>query len=225
MVESSCEKIADIRNKIILSKNQNITNQKLLGDLESKVCLLHGAIKLPNLHAPVYLLDFVFQYIDQIPIFLEGIVAFTKRRGCFDEVESLIVLVSDYFLTPSETYAMHPLAETLLIEAYSSHRLIEEYNDRFMALTGESLTAMDMTRANVVVHEIIGEPFANYLDQAVFLSSQLLAKSSEFAAERNNNARMELYSADDYFNESWPCFIEQLDINLAFGNEEGLLTH
>lgn len=51
----------------------------------------------------------------------------------------------------------------LMGSAYA-HRLIEEINDRYLLETGQIFIPSDMTTANLIMHQLIGEPFANQLD-------------------------------------------------------------
>ncbi|MGN5945731.1 hypothetical protein ACNQRS_32315, partial [Pseudomonas aeruginosa] len=63
--------------------------------------------------------------------------------------------------------AGHDGIDAMLDEAYLAHRLVEEVNDRFIAHFGQALIPLDTTVATQVAHQLIGEPFANPLHQAV----------------------------------------------------------
>lgn len=65
----------------------------------------------------------------------------------------------------------------LLERAYFVQRLVEEVNDRFMVMAGAPLLALDMTTANLVVHQILGEPWANAIDdEAVAAAGRIVSR-------------------------------------------------
>ncbi|HEY6130583.1 MAG TPA: hypothetical protein VIV27_01125, partial [Halioglobus sp.] len=63
----------------------------------------------------------------------------------------------------------------LLDEAFLAHRLLEEVNDRHIRHLQRPLLLLDMTEANIIVHHLLGDAFANRLEQLVqFTAAQLL---------------------------------------------------
>ena len=89
-----------------------------------------------------------------------------------------------------------------------------------MAKSGIPLAPMDMTVANIIAHELIGEPFANELDQAVLFSAELLLNEHGFeganishyvTAHRDRGWSQEL--------ERWPCLVEDLSISVEFDSD------
>jgi hypothetical protein len=184
---------------------------------------LHTAIKLPEAEASALLVDFVLRYIQHVPDFIEAIRDLTQEAGIYREVRPLLKIASDYFLSPPSIVHHTCELEALLDEAYLAHRLLEEINDRFMASHGIPLAPMDMTLANIVAHELIGEPFANELDQAVLFSAELLL----------NEYRLDGAKLDDYVAihkdrgwqdelKRWPCLIENLAFAVEFKGDQEL---
>ena len=51
-----------------------------------------------------------------------------------------------------------------------AHRLVEEVNYNFIMRVVPPMVPFDMTMASVIVHALIGELFANELDQLVLLA-------------------------------------------------------
>lgn len=209
-----------IRQLIRQAQEQDCATGKLLEFVECRKNHLHAAIKLPEQQAAKGLADFIVRYIKHVPDFIDAIRSMAREAGIYNDVEPLLKIASDYFLSPPSIVDPHSQLEALLDEAYLAHRLLEEVNDRFMAKSGIPLAPMDMTVANVIAHELIGEPFANELDQAVLFSAELLLNEHGFEGanianyvntHRDNGWAQEL--------ERWPCLIDDLAISVEFDTE------
>ncbi|MDP2227952.1 MAG: hypothetical protein Q8J78_10820, partial [Moraxellaceae bacterium] len=103
----------------------------------------------------------------------------------------------------------------LLERSYLVQRMVEEVNDRFMVMAGAPLLALDMTTANLIVHQIIGEPWANALDdEAVAAASRAMGRHVR-DAERffaNTEAhRLRMWTA------SWQHWSEELALGFGAG--------
>jgi hypothetical protein len=179
---------------------------------------IHTAIQLPA-HKPLdSLLRFVIAYIDHVPEFLQATAAITENAGIHSFAQPYLQLAADFFLKPPEMVSGHIGLDELMDEAYLAHRLMEEVNDRFMLRAGIPLVPMDMTLSNLLIHSLIGEPFANQLDNAVHLMVQQTRPSeavydspafkSYVTVHQNNNWEQEY--------QHWPCLIDQLAIELRF---------
>ncbi len=209
-----------IRELIQRAQEQDSATGKLLEFVECRKKRLHAAIKLPEHQAAKGLADFVVRYIKHVPDFIDAIRSMAQEAGIAKDVEPLLKIASDYFMSPPSIVDPHSQLEALLDEAYLAHRLLEEVNDRFMAKSGIPLAPIDMTVANVIAHELIGEPFANELDQAVLFSAELLLNEHGFEGA----------NIDEYVNshrekgwteelERWPCLVEDLSISVEFDTE------
>ncbi|AQT62452.1 hypothetical protein B0D95_13760 [Cellvibrio sp. PSBB023] len=206
-----------IRQLIRQAQEQDSVSGKLLEFVECRKGHLHNAIKLPADKATKKLADFVVRYIKHVPDFIDAIRTMAQEAGIYEDVQPLLKIASDYFLSPPSIVDSHSQLQALLDEAYLAHRLLEEVNDRFMAKSGIPLAPMDMTLANVIAHELIGEPFANELDQAVLFSAELLLDEQGFSGEQ-----IEDYVITHRVNgwtrelERWPCLVEDLSISVEF---------
>lgn len=221
----STDPVSYIRDIITHAREQDKENAQLLDMLESRANQLHEAIKLPGDHAASMLADFVVRYIEQVPNFVEAITSIAKEAGIYDGVEPLLNIACDYFLSPPDIISGHSHLETLLDEAYLAHRLLEEVNDRFIGYCGIPLAPMDMTRANIIAHELIGEPFANELDQAVLFSAELLLNEYGFSGE-NFQAYIASHKTRGWSEElkRWPCLTDDLAITIEFDEEPNVLN-
>lgn len=219
------DKLIHIRQLIDTAKQHDTASAQLSQLLRVRTHHLHEAIKLPKQEAEQLLAEFVVRYIAQVPEFIEAISDITKEAGIFDGIVPLLNIASDYFLAPPDIIGDHGQLEALLDEAYLAHRLLEEVNDRFIGYCGIPLAPMDMTRANVIAHELIGEPYANELDQAVLFSAELLLNQYSFAGESFQHY-IALHKSRGWSQElqRWPCLTEDLAIVLDFGNTK-VVTH
>jgi len=163
--------ISEIRATIAQAKHHESATGQLRRLLTQQLPTLHTAIQLPQLQPVAALLEFVSAYIESAPDFLEAAAAIVRDARIEPCTQQLLQLAQDNFLKPSE--ADHPVGlDELMNEAYLLHRLLEELNDRYRIVTGAPLLPQDMdtTAANLIGHHLIGEPFANALDEAVHFS-------------------------------------------------------
>jgi len=219
-------KISHIRQLIDEASQQDRATSQLRNLLAMRVTQLHDAIKLPPEEAADLLAEFVIRYIGQVPEFIEAISEITLEAGFYDGVVPLLDIASDYFLSPPTIIGNHSHLEAMLDEAYLAHRLLEEINDRFIGYCGIPLAPMDMTRANVIAHELIGEPFANELDQAVLFSAELLLNQYSFAG-KNFQDYISTHKKRGWSQEfnRWPCLTQDLAIVLEFRRELATTHH
>lgn len=209
--------VSQIRDLIADAQTHDQESAQLLSLLGRRASRLHDAIKLPGDGAAVLLGDFIARYIEQVPNFIEAITDISLEAGIYDGVQPILNIACDYFLSPPDIVHGHNNLETLLDEAYLAHRLLEEMNDRFIGYCGIPLAPMDMTRANIIAHELIGEPFANELDQAVLFSAELLLNEYGFSGPHFQQyiARHKSRGWSEELKR-WPCLTDDLAISVAF---------
>lgn len=206
-----------IRVLIRQAQEEDTASGRLVDFLQHRTPHLHNAIRLPQDQAAAHLADFVMRYIRHVPDFIEAMSTMAKEAGIYHEVSPLLKIASDYFLSPPSLVGEHSQLQAMLDEAYLAHRLIEEVNDRFMTQSGIPLAPMDMTMANIIAHELIGEPFANELDQAVLFSAELLLNEHKLEGDnvREYVAQHQHYGWDEELKR-WPCLAEDLAIDVEF---------
>lgn len=216
-----------IRLTIKQAKAQEAAGGHLLQLLQKQLPQLHGSIQLPKENAAQVLADFVTGYIEHVPDFIEAIADLTEQAGIYQHVSVFLKIAKDYFLSPPSIINGHVGMCALMDEAYLAHRLMEEINDRFIGICGIPLAPMDMTRSNLIIHHLIGEPFANELDMAVLYSTELLMNQERFLA----SPQFQQY-ADEHRNrgwadelERWPCLAGDQAINLQFGQSGSSIFH
>lgn len=209
----------DIRALIEAAKQTDLETGQLSRIIHRRAARLHVAIQLPPEQAEAVLRDFVVRYVEHVPAFIEAIDALTQEAGINNRVAPLLNIACDYFLSPPDLVSGRSQLVALLDEAYLAHRLLEEVNDRFIGYCGIPLAPMDTTRANVIAHELIGEPFANELDQAVLFSAELLL--NEYPFEGDSFEHYVAQHRDRGWSEElrrWPCLATDLDIGLRLSS-------
>lgn len=191
------------------------------GDLERFVAALapklHRAIALPQTNADDALRQFIVAYVSHVPDFLEALGDVFERSGLHNQGRTFLSIAEDYFLRPPEAIRPAESLPGLLDAAYLAHRLIEEINDRLLVLCGCPFTQMDMTLSNIIVHDILGEKFANQLDMAVHYAVESLFDPSKLSLYEPllsslKGSREHWHSSDQY----WPCLAGDSAIALHF---------
>lgn len=211
-------KIQLIRESIFRARHEEAASGQLLYCLEAMAPRLHQAIRLPDEQPARALLKFVTSYIEHVPDFLEALTELMLAAKIYDHGKVFITIAEDFFLHPPEIAQQHSGLHSLIDEAYLAHRLMEEVNDRVLMACGIPLTPMDMTLSNIVVHDLLGDEYANQLDLAVhfaietlFNSSNLIGSSvlADFVAQHRR--------ADwDQLLKQWPCLAGDSAITLNF---------
>ncbi|WP_101758691.1 hypothetical protein [Oceanicoccus sp. KOV_DT_Chl] len=181
---------------------------------------IHFAIQLPEQESTASLVDFVIAYIEHVPSFIDAARSISKDAHIQDYAEPVLRIAEEYFLKPPEIVAGHIGLDELMDEAYLAHRLIEEINDRFMIRTSIPLVPMDMTMSNLIIHSLIGEPFANELDEAVQYTAERAMFKEHIYDSPEFKAYIDKHKDNQWDREQqhWPCLTDSLAINLQFSN-------
>jgi hypothetical protein len=212
-----------IKQIIIQAKSQENAREKLLEFLQKRRPFLHSSIILPE-NSVEPLADFVERYISHVPDFIDAIEQIIQEAKIEQEVKPIISVAANYFLSPPDLINENRQLVALLNEAYLAHRLLEEVNDRFMAKSGVPLTPMDNTTANLIAHELIGEPFANLLDQTVLFSAELLLNEQKLESE-SIRQYIQTHKNRGWSDEikRWPCLADELEISLQFAEPQSAI--
>ena len=151
--------VENIRQLIHRANELEQKNHYLQKLIESQS--LHHAIVLADHHAPECLLAFAKDYIQSVPDVLAALDDVSRAAGIAGFIEPLLTIAMENFaIVPSGL-------DQLLDKAYFTHRLIEEAADFYSNKTGSSLIPPEMTQANLIIHNLLGETFANRLDSIV----------------------------------------------------------
>ena len=185
--------------------------------LKARANNLHHSVQLPPQNIVPALLNFIIHYIDQVPEFIDAVDAISDECNITDYTEPVIAVAKEFFIQPPGLIDGHDGLNALMDESYLAHRLIEEVNDRFMSRYNTPLVPMDMTRSNLIIHHLIGEPFANRLDQAVqLIIDNLQDHDLVFTADACREDRSKRWASD---LQRWPCLVDNLSVNLLLNGQ------
>lgn len=209
-------RVGEIRELIAQCKQHEAETGHLKALLENHIAELHGTIQLPAGDETNSLLHLITEYIDHAPAFIEAAYEAAEQAGISEYLDPFLALAEDFFMTPHQLLDGHMGLDALLDEAYLVHRLMEEANDSFLARTGRTLIPMQTTAVNLIIHSIIGEPFANQLDEAV---EQVLNQAQKQLSVFNSPTFIQYLEQQpqkqwESFWDNWPCFNRNLGINL-----------
>ena len=205
-----------LREQIQRALAHETSSGDLARQLESQLDRLHPTIQLPASDARGVLARFVAAYVEQVPDVLDAAHAVAREAGIEARVKPVLKLAEQFFLSPPSILEGHQGLDALLDEAYLAHRLVEEVNDRYITHLGQPLIPLDTTVANVIAHQLIGEPFANQLDEAVHHAVDELLDEQVFQQDSVQEYRTRLSNPQTVAAwQNWPCLSRQLGVELG----------
>ena len=188
---------------------------QLASQMQAHLGQLPPSIRLPNEDTHGVLQRFVSAYIEQVPELLQAAHEVSLEAGIEAQIKPVLKVAEQFFLQPPALMAGHEGLEGLLDEAYLAHRLVEEVNDRYIAHLGAPLIPLDTTVANLITHQLIGEAFANQLDEAVHHAVDGMLDEASFAHDSVQAYRERLNNPQtDAAWKRWPCLSRQLGVEL-----------
>jgi hypothetical protein len=130
-----------------------------------------------------------------------------------------VVTAKEFLDAPVEVVSDEENLEAHMYQAYLAHRLLEELNDVLNASYHCPVIPVDMTRSNLIVHHIIGEPFANQIDGAIQLLNDKLVKAIN--GDKVVQDKLQDY-AGTLSNDPvtrYPCLTDSSNIRLLFKSQ------
>ncbi|WP_296184921.1 hypothetical protein [Pseudomonas sp. UBA1879] len=207
--------IAALREQITRAQEHETETGQLLRQLELQLPHLHPAIHLPDVNAGAVLARFVNAYIDQVPDLLDAANDVAVQAGIEDQIKPVLKIAEQFFSAPPAIMDGHEGLDSLLDEAYLAHRLVEEVNDLYIGHLGQPLIPVNTTVASVIAHQLIGEDFANQLDEVVHHAIDEMLDEQSFSIESVEAYREHLASADtEAAWKRWPSLSRQLGVGL-----------
>lgn len=165
---------AQWRQTLIQVRQSEQCSLELRHFLQDKITHLHRAIHLPEQERIEVLAGFVMHYVEQVPEQLKTLARALLQVEALLNSEYFLQIACDFFTHRPELIERDGGWPTLLAEAYVAHRVIEEIYDR-AAIQGYFPSISKATvHANVIVHTVLGESFANQLDGAVLYAVERL---------------------------------------------------
>jgi hypothetical protein len=207
--------IPALRELIQHANRHEAGSQQLSAQLATQLERLHPSIRLPDTDTLGVLTRFVSAYIEQVPDVLEAANQVAREAGIEAQIKPVLKVAEQFFLQPPALISGHDGLDGLLDEAYLAHRLVEEVNDRYITHLGQPLIPLNTTVANLIAHQLIGEPFANQLDEAVHhaVDGMLDEASFDQASVRAYRERLSDPHTEAAWKR-WPCLSGQLGVEL-----------
>ncbi|WP_413793282.1 MULTISPECIES: hypothetical protein [unclassified Pseudomonas] len=206
---------AALREQIQNAQQHEAETGQLARQLQSQLPHLHRAIQLPEANANAVLARFVAAYIDEVPDLLDAANEVAREAGIEPQIKPVLKIAEQYFLQPPTIMTGHVGLDSLLDEAYLAHRFVEEVNDLYIKHFGQPLIPLDMTVANLIAHQLIGEAFANQLDEVVHHTFDEMLNEETFALESVETYREKLSSPETGAAwKRWPCMSRRLGVGL-----------
>ncbi|WP_116828934.1 hypothetical protein [Pseudomonas syringae] len=206
---------AALREQIQLAHQHEARTGHLQQQLAQKLPHLHPAIHLPEVDAKDVLARFVTAYIDLVPDLLDAAHEVALEAGIEGQIKPVLKIAAQFVAAPPSIMDGHEGLESLLDEAYLAHRLVEEVNDLYIKHFGQPLIPSNTTVASVIAHQLIGEQFANQLDEAVHHAVDELLDEESFALDSVEAYREKLISPETGAAwQRWPSLSRQLGVGL-----------
>ncbi|MCS3467755.1 hypothetical protein M2401_001480 [Pseudomonas sp. JUb42] len=213
---------AALREQIRRAHQHEAATGQLVKQLEVQLPHLHPAIHLPEVDARDVLTRFVTAYIDLVPDLLDAAHEVAVEAGIEGQIKPVLKIAEHFFTAPPAIMEGHEGLDSLLDEAYLAHRLVEEVNDLYIKHFGQPLIPSNTTVASVIAHQLIGEAFANQLDEAVHHAVDGMLDDDSFALESVEAYRDRLASPDtEAAWKRWPSLSRQLGIGLEMEQGKG----
>ncbi len=199
------------------ARRQEARSGSFLRQLKDKATRLPSSIVIDGQPATC-LFQFAVEYIEMAPRLIECVDTCAIDAGTKPLFQPFIDAAIRYFTQPSVLLVRYDGLDGLLIRAYLCHRLMEEMHDNNRSIRAGELIDLEATRANLLAHELIGEPFANELDDAITVTVLQIAGTPDyynldldpFVEQFNNRAW-------DWMRNYWENLLERNHIRFSLG--------
>jgi len=156
-----------MRNHILEAHHHEDNTHELARLLQGRLHQLHKTVNLSASEPQHQLLHFVSTFVKRTPELIDTLQEIAIRIKNEGIIETLTGVCMDYFFWPPPLLAGRHGMNGVMGKAYLCHRLIEEFNDCHQVFCNYPLLPLDLTCSNLIVHQLIGEPAANLLDDFV----------------------------------------------------------
>lgn len=210
-----------IEQLIATASQHEIESDALSKQLSAQMGSLPSSISLAKTDPVQSLKNFVIEYITHVPPFIGAVSIAAKDAGIDAYVSPFLDVATDFLLSP-KGQGDSPLGFLALLEqAYLAHRLIEEVNDQYIVRAGIPLIPMDVTKANVIVHHLLGETLANNLDEVVEETArQMTSKDIVYSSDKfRKYVETRKGKGWDQVWKQWADMTKGLDIDLSLNKK------
>ncbi len=207
-----------IRDLIAQAKAIESHNKHLRKQIYDQIELLHDTIELPEDNAFQAVFNFVVEYIDHVPVFIDVLYQASAKADISSFIYPFLDIAEENFLASATHEDGLVGLDVLLDKAYFTHRLLEELNDKYLLHTGSALIPMNMTWSNLIVHAILGEPFANDIDRIIEQTVEQMMRSQAIYNKEMYDGFVNMRNPEEWINlwSQWDTLSKKLDIELNF---------
>jgi hypothetical protein len=195
------------------------SSEFLVAYLNERVQHLHSSIRLREGDGTAALASLIKKYIDLVPDFIAAFEDFLRAANVNGEIARQLVTAREFLDVPIDIMSAEEGLEASMYQAYLAHRLLEELNDTLSVQFNCAVIPVNMTRSNLIVHHIIGEPFANQIDSAIQLLNDKLIASLKTNPELSIKLLEYTSSLGKDPSERFPCLTESSNIRLLFKSQ------
>lgn len=185
--------------------------------MEDKIHQLHLIIGLHDEDPADCLVKFAIEYIEMAPQVMECVEACAKEAHAEWLFEPFVNAAFNYFVNPTVIFSHYTGLDGLLMKAYLCHRLLEEMYENNKSIRNSQLCAVEVTQANLLAHQLIGEPFANELDESMLMTVKQVAGSPKYY-DLNLNAFVEKaqHPTWKWMRDHWTSLLSRNHIQFHF---------
>ncbi len=190
-----------------------------LQQLREKAACLPSSVTIDGYQPATSLFQFAVEYIEMAPRLIECVEACAREAGKAELFAPFVNAATQYFTRPSALIVKYDGLDGLLIRAYLCHRLMEEMYENNRSIRASDLVDLEATRANLLAHQLIGEPFSNELDDAITITVLQIAGTPDYYelnldpfVEQVNNA------AWDWMRHYWENLLVRNHIRFSLGS-------
>ena len=186
------------------ARRQEARSGAFLRQLHEKIAALPSVVTIEGYQPATCLFQFVVEYIEMAPRLIECVEACAREAGKADLFEPFVNAAIRYFTQPSALLVRYDGLDGLLIRAYLCHRLMEEMYENNRCTRASEIVDIEATRANLLAHQLIGEPFANELDESINMTMLNLVGSPNYYELNLDPFVAELQkAAGEWMTEYW----------------------
>ncbi|MDX1456482.1 MAG: hypothetical protein R3276_02775 [Marinobacter sp.] len=210
---------AVLLNIIDQARRQEAHSGAFLQQMREKASALPASITVDGYQPATALFQFAVEYIEMAPRLIECVEACAREAACLDLFAPFIDSAIRYFTQPSELLARHEGLDGLLIRAYLCHRLMEEMYENNYSIRSSQLVDVEATRANLLAHQLIGEPFSNELDESINITMLQIAGTPDYyELDLDPFVDQVKHAAWDWMRDYWENLLVRNHIRLTLGN-------
>ena len=180
---------------------------------------LHRAIMVQGKNGPdaaAGLALFIERYVGLALDIVATLNNVINSIGINGEMAKQVAMAQQFVDIPVTIVSRQQGLESQMYQAYLACRLVEELNDAVHAHYRRPVISVDLTKSNVIVHHIIGEPLANQLDAAIQGLSDRLACAMETDSALRRKLDLYFSSLGKEVMPSYSCLAETCHIHLVF---------